>query len=143
MSSLTTVKAITTNIKTVASKQGAKFYDKSYDDLSAVPASRTPYGQIFYVGNEFEYIHGQRMGYAEARFLLRIVISERNSKNMTERLQEWVHNLRAALTVNALNIGDLVSSLEVSRVVVDEVEVDNLAEYSVLGYRISVRYRET
>lgn len=142
MANVDTVKSITDNLQTVLQAQGIKFARKAYDDIKAVPASLLPLGDIFYEGEDFEYTHGQRQGYAELRFVLRVVLRERDHQSLMREKQEWVHRIRGALTVDALNIGDLLSTKSVSRVTASGVEISDSQNTSSLDYTISVRYRE-
>lgn len=136
-----TVNSIMDNVQTVADGQGIKFSKQAYEE-EAIPASLIPFGKVFYLGIEFEYVHGQRAGYAEQRVLLSVILKERDAVKMMRDLLDWTHDLRDALTINALNIGDLVSSKLVSRVTVEEVTVDNKVDLSIMNMTILVRYRE-
>ena len=145
MANIDTVKSITANLKTVLQSQGIKFDTKIYDDYESIPSGKLPLGGIIYEGENFEYNHGQRAGYAEIQFLINVIVSETNNEIMTRKMQEWVHKIRSALTVIALNIGDLASSKLVSRVVTIDEGVDVEAKtttISLLSYPIDVRYRE-
>jgi hypothetical protein len=142
MSNMDTVKAITDNLQAVLQTEGIKFSRKAYDDEKAIPASLVPFGQIFYRGENFEYTHGQRPGYAEGEFKLRVVLRGRNPADLMRSQQEWVHKIRGALTVDALNVGDLASTGYVSRVVTKGVDIENRENFAFLNYMVAVRYRE-
>ena len=142
MSDIDTVKSITDNVETVCKAQGIIFMRETYDDIKEIPGGHFPHGQIYDEGVEFEYHHNQRSGYAEIIFLIRVVIKERDSRTRMRELQIWRHKLRDALTVNALNIGDLVSTLLVSRVTTDLVENESTSEIAQMNYTVKVRYRE-
>lgn len=145
MGNLETVKAVTDNLETVLRAQGVQFTRKTFEADNNIPASLLPLGEIRYQGEAFENTHGERMGYAEAEFSLRVVIAERDAVDMMRAQQKWAHSIRGALTVAALNIGALSASKLVSRVVANSVEVDNSRTdgVAVLGYGVSIRYRET
>jgi hypothetical protein len=136
-----TTKAIVANVKTVASLQGIKFSVRKYEDEN-IPASLLPHGTILYTEMEYEYVHGQRSGYAQLGLMLRIVIKERNAEETLRSQLEWTDKLRSSLTINALNIGKLLTSKLVSRVTTETVDVDNTADKSILNFEIFVRYRE-
>jgi hypothetical protein len=143
MTNIDTVSAITDNMQSGLQKEGVRFSRKTYDDEKNVPASLIPFGEVFYLGEAFEYTHGQRPGYVEARFVLKVVLKERDPVDMMREEQGWVHRIRGAITVDALNTGALLSSKLVSRVTFTGVEVMNRDYISVLVYRVSVRYRES
>lgn len=145
MGNLETVKFITDNIETVLKGLGIHFVRKTFEDEKNIPASLLPLGEIRYQGEVFEYTHGERMGYIEAEFALRVTIAERDTVDMMRAQQKWAHSIRGALTINALNIAGLVTSKYVSRVTTAAVEVDNARTDGVaaLGYQLMVRYRET
>ena len=112
MSNFATIKAITDNLETVLRAKGIKFERKLSDenDNEGLKASQLPAGEIRYGPEDFEYAHGMKPKYVEVVFTVKILIRERNAKNNIMKVQEWVHNVREAINVNALNIGDLASS---------------------------------
>ena len=142
MGNFNTVDAITDNVQLVLEQQGIKYHPEVIEDVEKIADSTLPLGQIFYKGEEFEYTHGQKPQYSEIEFLLRVVFRERDQREMIRMQQEWAHKIRDSLTVNALNIGELLSSKLVSRVTTENVDVDNRAVLSVLEYEVLVRYRE-
>lgn len=142
MADIATMMAIIANVKTVASGEGIKFSEETYEDVS-IPAALLPYGAVKYDGIEYEYTHGQRAGYAEINLILRVVFKERNIEVLTRELLTWTDRLRDSLTVNALNISDLAASKLVSKVSIeDRVDIENKANRSILTFPIFVRYRE-
>lgn len=142
MGNFETVKAITDNLQKILQAEGVKFSRKAYDDEKSIPASLIPFGGIFYQGEDFEYTHGQRPGYAEVVFRLRVVLKERSPAGLMRSQQQWVHAIREALTVNALNVGDLASTKYVSRVVIKGVDIENRENFAFLNYTAAIRYRE-
>ncbi len=143
MSNTDTVLAITENIQSALNRQGIVFERKAVDDESGIPASRRPLGQVFYLGEAFEYAHGQRPGYIEAEFLIKVVLGHDDDAGLIRSQQKWAHKIRGALTVDALNTGKLSETKYVSRVSASEARVENEAQGSRLLCRISVRYRES
>jgi len=145
MSNFDTVAAITDNIQGVLEALGIKFSQKAIEDTKDVPASLLPYGEIFYTGESFEETSGERAGYVEAAFTLVVILRERFARDLIRAEQDWVHRIRGALGVDALNIGDLASSKLVSRVRSGSVGMDKGSGKSGLGilsYQVKVRYRE-
>ena len=142
MSNFDTVKSITTNIETVLKGQGAEFLPAVIEDLELIPLSTIPCGQIFYRGEQFEYGHNEKPEFAEIRFLLRIILRDRDPRNLTRDAQDWTHRVRDGLTLPALNVGDLAASKLVSRVTTESVEVEYNGDRAVLGCATLVRYRE-
>ncbi|MDP2689430.1 MAG: hypothetical protein Q8P48_04890 [Deltaproteobacteria bacterium] len=143
MSNFDTVSAITENIQAILNREGVFFSRKSFDDRKSIPASLFPLGRIFYAGESFEYSHGQKPLYAEVEYTIRVELSEKDPYEMMREQQRWAHCIRGALTVDALNTGELAASKHVSRVVVAGVEADNGRNASSLILRTIVRYRES
>jgi hypothetical protein len=143
MTNIDTIHAVTDNLQSGLQNEGIRFSRKTYDDEKNIPASLIPFGEVIYQGEAFEYTHGQRPGYVEARFVFKVVLKERDPVDMMREEQGWVHRIRGAITVDALNTGALLSSKLVSRVTFTGVEVMNRDYISVLVYRVSVRYRES
>lgn len=145
MSNFDTVAAITDNIQSVLQGLGIKFSVKAFEDNKDVPASLLPYGEIFYTGETFEDIGGERPSYAEADFTLIVIMRERVARDLVRTEQDWTHRIREALTVGALNTGELNASKLVSRVTSPSVGMDKGSGKSGLGilsYQAKVRYRE-
>lgn len=143
MSNFETVSAITDNIQSVLKSQGINFTRNAFDDRKAVPASVLPLGRIFYAGESFEHSHGQKPLYAEVEYSIRVLLAEKDPEAMVREQQRWAHRVRGALTVDALNTGELAASRYVSRVAVAGVEADNSRSTSSLVLRAVVRYRES
>ena len=139
----TTIKSITDNLQSVLQAQGIKFTRKTFEDEKAIPASLLPLGEIYYRGEDFEYNHGQRAGYSEANFDIKVTVQDRDMTALMRLAQKWTHAVRDALTVNALNIGDLSASKLVSWVVMESVGIGYNVEYATLTHAMKIRYRET
>jgi len=137
-----TVKAITDNIRSVLKVTGIHFSPTIYEDEKNVPASLIPYGRILYKGETFEYTHGQKAGYAEADFTIRVLLKDRDHAAMLSAQQMWVHRIRESLTVGSMNTGALAGSRYVTRVTARGVSVENGVYLSSLVYTVAVRYRE-
>ena len=142
MSNFDTITAVTDNLESVLRGLGLKFTQEIYDDVSAIPASLLPHGQIFYDKEVFEYTHGQKPEYATVSFRIRVALTGRDARKFIRDQQNWVHKIREALTVNALNIGGLAASKLINVVSLDEVDVENTADRASLMCRVGVRYRE-
>ncbi|VAV82536.1 hypothetical protein MNBD_DELTA01-1632 [hydrothermal vent metagenome] len=145
MSNFDTIKAITENIQGVLEGLGIKFSQKAFEDSKDVPASLLPYGEVFYTGESFEETSGERPSYVEADFTLVVILRERFARDLVRAEQDWVHRIRGALGVDALNIGGLAVSKLVSRVTSGSVGMDKGSGKSGLGilsYQAKVRYRE-
>lgn len=142
MGNFDTIKAITGNMKSALTALGLKFSLKSYGDKSLIPASLIPFGEVDYRGESFEYTHGQRAGYVEASFGVSVTLSERNPASLIREQQEWTHKTRTAITVEALNVNDLLTSKLVSFVEHGAVSIESNGRLSVLSLEITIRYRE-
>lgn len=143
MGNFNTIDSITDNLEAVLKTLGACFSTEAHDDLSAIPAGLLPLGQVFYEGEGFEYVHGQKSSYASAEFLIRVILSDRDPRLLTREEQKWVHLIRDGLTVDALNIGALAASKLISMVATTDVRVNHgNPAYGVVSYKVSIRYRE-
>ncbi|MEE8575510.1 MAG: hypothetical protein V3T30_08870 [Thermodesulfobacteriota bacterium] len=142
MANFDTIKSITDNLETISKGLGIKFSRAAFADAASIPASLIPHGRIIYSGERFENTHGERPGYVEASFDLLVVVKGRRGADVMRTEQDWVHRLRGAFSVAGLNTGELASSKLVSRVDTTSFDMDNGAEFSVLTYKITVRYRE-
>lgn len=142
MSNFDTISAITDNIETVLKNLGINFTREVYDNVDSVPASILPHGRIFYVSESFEYPYGQKPAYADAVFRATIILMNRDALGMIRDQQKWAHNIREAITVNALNVGSLSTTKYVSLASITSIDIDNTADKSALDITIQIRYRE-
>lgn len=142
MSNFATVSAITDNLQSVLKGQGIHFSKNAFDDPKSISAGSLPMGRIFYAGETFEYAHGQRPLYGEVEYSVRVLLSEKDPDEMMREQQRWTHTVREALTIDALNSGDLAASRPVSRVTVAGVRAENDRHTASLVLRTIVRYRE-
>lgn len=144
MTDFSTITAITDNLESVLKGLGIHFDRATYETDSDIPASVLPYGRIFYLGEAFEELSGERPAYIESEFNLRVTIGERDPRKMMMEQQRWIHSVRDGLTVGALNIGALASSKLVSRVITDEarIEQNRIDSISSAVCRVKIRYRE-
>ena len=142
MSNFDTITAVTDNLESVLRGLGINFTKEIHDDVGAIPASLLPHGQIFYDKENFEYTHGQKPEYATATFRVRVALMGNDAQKFIRDQQKWVHLIREALTVNALNIGGLATSKLINMAALDEVDVENTADRASLMCRVGIRYRE-
>lgn len=144
MSDFDTLKAIRDNCITILTGMGIKFTSETNEDDFEVPASTLPRGYLFERDALFENTHGQRSSYAERVILIRVYGKTNDSRVNQDFFSLWITNIRTGLTVNALNIGDLVSSKLVSLVTTESIEIDNSNNegLSFLDYEVLIRYRE-
>ena len=142
MSGAETVKAITDNLQGLLRSQGIQFTREVFEEVTHIPASLLPLGQIFYQGEDFEYTHGERPGYVEAIFLVRVLLRERDPQSKIRAEQTWVHRIRDSLTVDSLNTGSLSESKPVSRITISRATIDHIGHTAVLNCTIRIRYRE-
>ena len=144
MGDFATIQSVTDNIESVLKSLGIHFDRAVYETDADIPASLLPYGRIFYEGEIFEELSGERPSYIEANFTIRVTIGERDRRQMMMELQRWVHLVRDGLTVSALNIGDLASSKLISRVITENAttEVINNESVASVVYKLRIRYRE-
>lgn len=144
MSDFKTVNAITDNLETVLKAEVGINFERASDETDDIPASEYPLGQLFYKGETFEYNHGQKPGYAESEFTIRLSANSPHPRELMREIQRLVHKSRDALTVNALNIGELETSKLVSLVVIDEAaDTEYTKDTAETDLKTLVRYRET
>ncbi len=143
MTNFATIKSVTDNLETVLKALGLHFSRDVKEDAD-IPASILPHGQIFYRRERFENSFNLRPGYIEAAFTVRVVFSERDATDIMREQQRWTHAVRGALTVNALNIGDLASSKLVSLVTVEDSAAELIKPtLAAVTIDATIRYRET
>lgn len=144
MSNFDTIVAITDNLEAVLRGMGINFTRKTYEDMASIPTSLFPVGEITYNGESFEHPSGQRSGYAEADYRLRVILREAEAKDMQRVQMKWIHLIRDGLTVNALNIGSLVSSKLISNAITEAARPNNTQTDGIgaVEYDIKIRYRE-
>jgi len=141
VNNLETIRSITENINALLTAEGLNLAKESSTDNKSVPASLFPYGIVSYEGETFEFTHGQRPGYSDADFTVTVALKNSDLKGITDDEQSWVHKIRGALTVKAMNSGRLVASMPVSRVSAKSVTVDRKGYVSRLVYSLTIRYR--
>lgn len=143
MSNFDTIKSITDNLETVLRAKGIKFERNLDTDIANTPASKLPVGHIIYRQELPEYVHGMKPKYVTAEFTVRVYNRERNPKNNIEFAQKWMHDVREAITVDALNIDDLASSKLVSLAEAGPTDIEYPDESTVLlNTTVTIRYRE-
>lgn len=138
MANSDTVKAITANLTAILESLGFKVEDLSVDPSMA----STPVCVVLYEGEDFEYGHGQKPLYNEIRYLLKVMLNDPRPVTSRDKYAQYVHAIREAVTVNALNTGALASSKLVSLVNTTEVTVVYEPPVSTIDYRLNVRYKE-
>ena len=143
MGNIDTVRAITLNLRSALRGEGIKFSTATYKDDKSIPVALIPFGSVYYEGEGFEYTHGERMGYAEAAFRVRVLLRERDPSSMVPLQQKWIHRIRSAVTVTKLNAGALQLSKLVTGVTIKSISIDNKPGISKLSADVTVRYRET
>ncbi len=141
MNRFETLNAITENLRALLAKEGLHMARENFGDDKNAPSSSYPYAVLMYDGEDFEYTHGQRPGYGEAAFTVRVGLRNSGLQAMTGDEQRWTHRIREAVTVNALNTGLLAAAAPVSRVDTRSVKVERKGHVSRLDYSIVIRYR--
>lgn len=141
MNSTETLNAITENLNSILKTEGMHLARENYENEKNVPSSIFPYGVVSYEGETFEYTHGQRPGYSDVDFLVRVVLRNKDTRAMTDDEQRWAHRIREALTVNTINSGRISVTSPVSRVTTRSVKVEKAGHISRLIYSLSIRYR--
>lgn len=143
MANIDTVEAITDNLESLL--KGFKItVEREYtEELKNIPLSKLPLAQLFNTEEDFEYTHGQKPEYSELEFLVRVLLSrDKGSINSMRNHQRKAHEIRDGITINALNIGDLISSKLVSRVTSDSLRYRREDDLNIMDYTLRIRYRE-
>jgi len=142
MSNTTTIKAIIKNIEAILSVSLKKL-----DLFGGAPETLPDYTSapvyyILYDGETPEYNHSQKPGYVEADLKIVLKWQSMGISAARDKTIEWFHTIRDALTVNALNVGDLAASKLVSKITVSKPDLDVQPAELLLTYTTTVRYRE-
>ncbi len=142
MSASGTIRAITRNIQKTLQALGICFSIKTSDDAKDLAASGTPAGEIQYKGEAFEHRLGQGPLYIDAEFAINVFFAKKDSADIVREQQDWVHKIKSAMTVDALNSGELSLSKNISRVEMLRAEAMNQKNRSSISCKTTVRYRE-
>jgi len=142
MTNFDIVAAITGNMQAVLESLGIRFARKTFDDERNIPATLLPLGEIFYEAEAFEDGFGERPGYAEAEFRVRVVIGVIQPHDAVTEQQRWAHLVRGALSVTGLNTGALATPKPVSRVRVLRFDAHGTGGMTSVSLRAAIRYRE-
>ena len=138
MPNLNTVNAITANLKAILEALGLKVEDLTYDP----DADSTPLCQLDYTGERFGRNHGQGPLYNNIGFDLTILFRKSDPDTSRTEQATWIHKIRDAVTVDALNVDDLAASKLVSLVAHLDVDVEYRSPMTQITYELHVRYRE-
>ncbi|MEK6532098.1 MAG: hypothetical protein AABZ23_06380 [Deltaproteobacteria bacterium] len=141
MSTSGTIRAITRNLQKVLQGLGIYYSVKASDDAKDLAASNIPVGEIQYEGEGFEDAFGQRPGYIDAGFAIKVLFVTRSHADIVREQQDWTHKIRSALTVDALNSDELSLGKNVSRVTILKAEAVNRKNISSINLKINIRYR--
>lgn len=141
MGNFDTINSISDNIITVLKAKKIDI-EVGIDPDKEVAGSKYPFGRVFNPDEDFQENHGEQSKYVNGVFLIRIYLRNTNEKELDREFKRWVHNIREAITINALNIGDLASTKYVSGVEKLEINKTVVESIGTLDYELQVRYRE-
>lgn len=142
MNGFEVVRSVTDNIEETLRGLGFKFTKKALEGEDSIPAGLLPLARIFYLGERFEESFGERPLHGEAGFLIKVSFAARESFQLVMEQQRAAHQIREALTVDAINSGQLSETKNVSRVAIEECAVRNRGGMPELEMKAAVRYRE-
>ncbi|HEY4706309.1 MAG TPA: hypothetical protein VII64_02545 [Thermodesulfobacteriota bacterium] len=142
MTGFETIGAITNNIEEALRGLGFKFTRKAIEGEESIPAGLLPLARIYYLGERFEDGFGERPLYVDAGFLVRVSFASKEITQLVMEQQRAAHQIREALTIDALNSGALSETKNVSRVAIEECAVRNRGGIPELEMKVAVRYRE-
>ena len=141
MTNFEIISAITSNLKSILETLGTNFRLGKAGEKT-IPASANPYAEITYAGESFENTLNRRPSYAEAAFGIKLVFSGRDGEELTREAARWVHLIRDALSVNAMNAGELTVEKPVSSVKALNADVESKEGRVAINYKIKIGYRE-
>jgi hypothetical protein len=116
---------------------------KALDLSGSLPAGLMPLAQVSYNGESFESPFGERPGYSEAGFTVKIILPEQPDCPGRIDEQMWAHKAREAITDAALNNGELALAKPVTGVRIPGFSVASGGGFSKVSMDIKVRYRES
>lgn len=138
-----TISAITDNIEAALKAEGLNVTRKALDLSRALPAGMMPLAQVSYGGERFESQFGERPGYSEARFTIKVIMPEQDGSLAMIEEQRLAHQVRSAMTDSALNGGVLSSTRPVTAVRIPGFGVEGSGGFSKISVDVNVRYRES
>lgn len=143
MSTISTVQSITDNVATILKALSLNVEYDTTVDFGNLPKSNNDFVRLIWLREIPEYTRGQRQSYRETFFELQIIIEERNKQELNRKLQQRVHEVINGLTVDALNIGDLVSTKLITLVEVSQNDdFDYRDTRAMISLELMVRYRD-
>ena len=132
-----TVDAIIENIEQILTGLGFPIEDLSGDSYMS-----SPWAQVHYNGEDFENEYSQRPEYNQVNLVL-FMQFQSNTPALSRGLQvKTLHDLRDAITVATVNVGDLRDSKLVTFVQHTGGTVDYNAPITAISYALAVQYRE-
>lgn len=138
-----TVAAITDNIEAALSSGGLNVTREATDAGGSVPAGQLPVAQVSYKGEIFEDTFGERPGYAQARFMIKVILPGQDGPTAMAGEQKYAHQVRSAMTCTALNAGELAATQPVVSVRIPGFEIEQSGSLSKVSVDVNVRYRES
>ena len=143
MANTDTSLAILDNVKKVLNQTDLSWDYISFENEENVASSQYPRGTINFTDTDFEQTFGERPSYAEDVYEFKGWFRVKNQEDITRKKVTFVHTVRDALTVNALNIGALATSKLVSQVGIDDVSTESISN-DVITITVTerIRYRE-
>lgn len=140
--SLNTVKAITKNIESNLDNLGIDFIKKGYEDIKTVPSVQFPFGEIYYDGEDFEKSLSISPEYSNVRLIVKVYLYENNDELITDKKQEWVHNINNKLKIENINISELETTKLVTNVDITEISMkDYTSKIVSADFKVNIRYR--
>ena len=132
-----TICEITRNILSTLEKEGLYAAIKGAEGVGTSHLS----AGLIYGGESFNRGYGAAPSYSVAAFSLELTLSRDGAERSLFELQQWVHRLRDAITVDALNGGTLSDIRPVVSVWVEDIRVEQAGQGVRLRCNLSVRYR--
>lgn len=131
------------NIKSIVGSLGA-FSDmrEVVKNANGGPSIGGPQFTVAYSGTDFENNYGERPNYDNSTFVVRIKYLDANMRGLHETIIKSIHLVKQAMTIDALNVGDLTTSKLVRRVSVGKATMTSEPPSVIVSIEVTVRYRE-
>lgn len=147
MSTADTLSAIYDNLKTVigtvVTVSTAREVVSAFRDDAADVKLGSPIAIVLYAGSEFDNSLGYRPKYDTGAFPVVVKFSEPDVAAAMRKQMRIIHDIKAAVTTAALNIGELAAAKHVSRVEALSPDIQYSPPKNIIQMVFNIRYRET
>lgn len=147
MSTADTLSAIYDNLKTIiggiVDVNTSREVMNAFRDDSADVKLGGPIAVVLYAGSEFDNSLGYRPKYDTGAFPVIIKFSEPDVSAALKKQMQIIHDIKAAVTVDALNVGELAVAKHISRIEALPPDIRYMPPKNIIQMVFNIRYRET